>query len=183
MKKALVIFSVILMIAIIAVMSFGIQIGNVRIGKQDDTLGITQKSELGQSSFSRKYLESDKVICVNLWATWCAPCIVEMPMLNEIKTEFAGKNIEFLSFSVDKDSVQLAKFLKNDQFFFKDITVENLEYRTAIVNYLENKPAENSLNSLSIPMTYLIKNKKVVKRIDGTLESKQELVEAINSVL
>ena len=106
-----------------------------------------------------------------------------MHILNEIKKEFARKNIEFISFSVDKDSVQLAKFLKNDQFFFKDIAVENLEYRTAIVNYLENKPAENSLNSLSIPMTYLIKNKKVVKRIDGTLESKQELVEAINSVL
>ena len=121
------------MIALIAVMSFGIQIGNVRIGNQNDTLGITQKSEIDQSNFSKKFLESDKVIFLNLWATWCEPCIAEN--------------------------------------------------RTAIVNYLQNKPADNSLNSLSIPMTYLIKNKKVVKVFDGSLESKAEVVDAINSVL
>lgn len=183
MKKGLVIFSVLFMIVLIAIMSFGIQIGNVRIGNQNDTLGITQKSEIEQSNFSKKYLESDKIICVNLWATWCEPCIAEMPMLNQIKSDFSGKDIEFVSFSVDKDSVKLAKFNKSDRFLFKDITVENLEYRTAIVNYLQNKPTENSLNSLSIPKTYLIKNKKVVKIFDGSLESKEELAEAINSVL
>ena len=171
------------MIALIAVMSFGIQIGNVRIGNQNDTLGITQKSEIDQSNFSKKFLESDKVIFLNLWATWCEPCIAEMPMLNQIKSDFSGKNIEFLSLSVDKDSIKLAKFNKSDRFYFKDITSENLEYRTAIVNYLQNKPADNSLNSLSIPMTYLIKNKKVVKVFDGSLESKAEVVDAINSVL
>ena len=183
MKKGLVIFSVALLVVLIAVMSFGIQIGNVRIGNQNDTLKITQKSEIDQSEFSKKYLDSDKIICVNLWATWCEPCIAEMPMLNEIKSDFSGKNIEFLSFSVDKDSVKLAKFNKSDRFYFKDITLENLEYRTVIINYLQNKPAENSLNSLSIPETYLIKNKKVVKIFDGSLESKEELAEAINSLL
>ncbi len=183
MKKGLVIFSVLFMIVLIAVMSFGIQIGNVRIGNQNDTLGITQKSEIDQSEFSSKYLESDKIICVNLWATWCEPCIAEMPMLNQIKSDFNGKNIEFLSFSVDKDSVKLAEFNKSDRFHFKDITVENLEYRNAIVNYLGSKPADNSINSLSIPMTYLIKNKKVVKTFDGSFDNKEELVDAINSVL
>lgn len=183
MKKVLITVSVLLMIALIAVMTFGIQIGNVRIGNQNDTLGITQKSEIDQSDFSKKYLESNKVICVNLWATWCGPCIEEMPMLNEIKSDFSGKNIDFLSFSVDTDSVKLTKFNKSDRFYFKDITVENLEYRTAIINYLQNKPTENSINSLSIPMTYLIKNKKVVKTFDGSLENKEGLVEAINSVL
>ncbi|MGV8994486.1 MAG: TlpA family protein disulfide reductase [Flavobacterium sp.] len=183
MKKGLVIFSVLFMIVLIAVMSFGIQIGNVRIGNQNDTLGIIQKSEIDQSEFSKKYLESDKIICVNLWATWCEPCLAEIPMLNQIKSDFSEKNIEFLSFSVDKDSVKLVKFNKSDRFYFKDITVENLEYRNAIVNYLENKPADNSINSLSIPKTYLIKNKKVVKTFDGSFENKQELVDAINSVL
>ena len=183
MKKGLLIFSVLLMIALIAVMSFGIQIGNVRIGNQNDTLGITQKSEINQSEFSKKYLESDKIICVNLWATWCEPCLVEIPMLNQIKSDFNGQNVEFLSLSVDKDSVKLNKFLKNDRFYFKDITNENLEFRTAIINYLQNKPADNSLNSLSIPMTYLIKNKKVIKVFDGSLENKEELVNSINSVL
>ena len=183
MKKGLIISSVVFMIILIIVMTFGIQIGNMRIGNQNDTLKIAQKWEIEQSTFYKKYLESDKIICVNLWATWCEPCIAELPMLNRIKSDFSGRNIEFLSFSVDKDSVKLAKFNKSHRFFFKDITLENLEYRNAIVNYLENKPADNSLNSLSIPRTYLIKNKKVVKTFDGSFENQAELVNAINSVL
>ena len=123
MKKAQVILSLMAMLALAAVMTFGIQIGNIRIGNQDDTNGILQKSEIEQSPFNKKYLESDKVICINLWATWCEPCLVEMPVLNQIKSEFAGKNIEFLSLSVDKDSVQLLKFLKSNRFHFKDITM------------------------------------------------------------
>lgn len=77
------------------------------------------------------HLETDKIICVNLWATWCGPCIKEMPMLNRIKEEYALKKIEFLSLSVDTDSIKLKEFLKTDKFHFKDITFENLEYRTA----------------------------------------------------
>lgn len=183
MKKPVVIICLITMLALLAVMTFGIKVGGLRIGNQDDTANVVQHSKIAESPFATKYLESDKLVCVNLWATWCEPCLVEIPMLNEIKSEFAKENVEFISLSVDKDLVQLAKFNKNKRFHFIDITVENLEYRTAIVNYLQNKPSDNSINSLSIPMTYLIKNKKVVKTFDESLENKEKLVEAINSIL
>ena len=169
MKKILLIILAILVVAIIAVMSFGVQIGNVRIGKQDDTLKIAQLYEIEKSDFSKNYLQTDKVICVNLWATWCAPCIKEMPMLNEIKKNYSNKNIEFLSMSVDKDSIKLAEFLRNDKFDFKDITFENLEYRTAILNFLAERPIENKINQYSVPVTYLIKNNKIIKEINGGL--------------
>ena len=164
-------------------MSFGIQIGDVRIGKQNDTLGIKQDYELVNSSFNSEYLESDKIICVNLWATWCEPCIAEMPMLNRVKEEYKDKNIEFLSLSVDTDSIKLRNFLNKDKFDFKDITLENLKYRTAILNYLSNKPTDNKINSYSVPITYLIKNKKVVKTLDGGIENQDELTNAINLVM
>lgn len=169
MKKTLLIILAIFVVAIIAVMSFGVQIGNVRIGKQYDTLKITQLYEIEESKFSKHYLQTDKLICVNLWATWCAPCIKEMPMLNEIKKNYSNKNIEFLSMSVDKDSIKLAEFLSNDKFDFKDITFENLEYRTAILNFLAERPIENKINQYSVPVTYLIKNNKIIKEINGGL--------------
>ena len=37
----------------------------------------------------------------DIWATWCAPCKVEIPFLKEIEKKYHGKNIEFVSISVD----------------------------------------------------------------------------------
>ena len=183
MKKALLILFGILIIGIILVMSFGIQIGNVRIGKQNDTLGVKQNLELENSDFNKDYLQNDKLICINLWATWCKPCVAEIPMLNEIKSEYKHKNVEFLSLSVDTDSIKLNSFLKKGKFEYVDITLQNLEYRTAILNFLENKPADNKINSYSVPVTYLIKDKKILKKIDGELETKDELTGEIDKIL
>ena len=59
MKKALLILFGILIIGIILVMSFGIQIGNVRIGKQNDTLGVKQNLELENSDFNGNIENND----------------------------------------------------------------------------------------------------------------------------
>ncbi|WAC02825.1 TlpA disulfide reductase family protein [Lacinutrix neustonica] len=42
-----------------------------------------------------------KYVYVDVWATWCGPCIKEIPALKEIEKEFHDKNIAFLSLSVD----------------------------------------------------------------------------------
>jgi thiol-disulfide isomerase/thioredoxin len=43
-----------------------------------------------------------KVVVLNLWATWCAPCVKELPTLAALKSSFAGKPVEVLTVSVDK---------------------------------------------------------------------------------
>ncbi len=43
-----------------------------------------------------------KYVYIDVWATWCAPCKREIPFLQEIEKEYHGKNIEFVSISVDK---------------------------------------------------------------------------------
>lgn len=45
-----------------------------------------------------------KVVLVNLWATWCAPCVTEMPMLAKLQTHFADKDFLVLAVSVDQAS-------------------------------------------------------------------------------
>lgn len=44
-------------------------------------------------------------IVVDLWATWCGPCMKEMPYFEKLKEKFADKNVKFLSVSIDKNSV------------------------------------------------------------------------------
>lgn len=43
-----------------------------------------------------------KFVYIDVWATWCAPCKAEIPFLKTLEKEYEGKNIEFVSISVDK---------------------------------------------------------------------------------
>lgn len=45
-----------------------------------------------------------KFVYIDVWATWCGPCKAEIPYLIEIEKQFHGKNIEFVSISVDTES-------------------------------------------------------------------------------
>jgi thiol:disulfide interchange protein DsbD len=55
-----------------------------------------------------------KVTVVNFWATWCVPCIAEIPTFNEIHREFAAKGVVVLGvLSLDEDNVsRVPEFLK-----------------------------------------------------------------------
>lgn len=44
-----------------------------------------------------------KYLFIDLWATWCRPCMMEMPHLKELEKKFEGRNITFLGLSVDAD--------------------------------------------------------------------------------
>jgi len=54
-----------------------------------------------------------KGIVLNFWATWCAPCIKEMPELLRLKSKVAGDDIEVLAISQDrKDIAKVREFLE-----------------------------------------------------------------------
>ncbi|WP_293813633.1 TlpA disulfide reductase family protein [uncultured Aquitalea sp.] len=42
-----------------------------------------------------------KVVLVNFWATWCAPCREEMPMLNKLREQYKGKGLEVVGIALD----------------------------------------------------------------------------------
>ncbi len=43
-----------------------------------------------------------KYVFIDLWATWCAPCVMNIPHINKLEERLHGENIEFVSISVDK---------------------------------------------------------------------------------
>jgi thiol-disulfide isomerase/thioredoxin len=57
---------------------------------------------------------SDKLRLINVWATWCAPCIAEYPDLVELQRWYGQRDFEFVSLSADKpeNSEKALKFLK-----------------------------------------------------------------------
>ncbi|MEP4195646.1 MAG: TlpA disulfide reductase family protein [Aliishimia sp.] len=61
-----------------------------------------------------------KVVVLNFWATWCAPCRKEMPHLSELQTELGGDDFEVLTIATGRNSpVGIEKF-------FGEIGVTNL---------------------------------------------------------
>jgi len=54
-----------------------------------------------------------QVVVLNFWATWCAPCVEEMPSLVEMQKRLRPKGITVLAVSIDVDAAAYHKFLKD----------------------------------------------------------------------
>src|SRR5690606_24488004 len=53
-----------------------------------------------------------KFVYIDVWATWCGPCKAEIPFLKEVEKKYHGKNIEFVSISIDNEkNTKLGKIL------------------------------------------------------------------------
>jgi len=50
-------------------------------------------------------------VLVNFWATWCAPCKLELPSLAALKSKFSGNQLKVITISVDKSPAIAAKYL------------------------------------------------------------------------
>ena len=61
-----------------------------------------------------------KYLLVNFWATWCAPCRKEMPMLAALQSEYGGENFEVLTIATGRNPPPAMKA------FFAEIGVDNL---------------------------------------------------------
>lgn len=157
---------------IIGLLQFvGFKFGSIRVDETADDLKSENVKTLNGSAFANDVLNSDKLSCLNIWATWCVPCIAEMPELNSIKSEFANKNVQFISFSIDSDATKLREFIGSKKFDFEDITFKNIREKDAILNFLEGQPLNHQNSSRAVPLTYLIKGGKVISKIEGGINA------------
>ncbi len=118
-----------------------------------------------------------KITVINFWATWCPPCVEEVPKLNRLYTRYKTSGIQIIGIAMDKDSLNLL-----DQFVKKND-----------VSYLVLVGNEQTLSNLStgalgkyfqgIPTTLLMdKNGQIYKRFDGSFDTEQ-LEEGLKALL
>jgi thiol-disulfide isomerase/thioredoxin len=63
-----------------------------------------------------------KTIFLNLWASWCGPCIAEMPNINALYKDVRQKDIVFVMLSLDDDPEKAKKFIERKGFDFPAYT-------------------------------------------------------------
>ena len=62
-----------------------------------------------------------KLVILNFWATWCAPCIEEMPSLDRLQTSPAFNNLEIIPINIGRDGIEKSKN------FYKKLKIKNLK--------------------------------------------------------
>ncbi|MBI4471786.1 MAG: TlpA family protein disulfide reductase [Acidobacteria bacterium] len=109
-----------------------------------------------------------KVVVIDLWATWCAPCIKEIPMLNELHTKYAaeGDDVKVIALTVQSGSLEEIKpYVEEFQ----------MKYPVAAAN---EDIEEGFGGILGFPTTFVVgKDWKIYKRILGSPPNKKELLE------
>jgi peroxiredoxin len=114
-----------------------------------------------------------KVIVVNFWATWCVPCVKEMPSFENLYRRYRSQGLTLLAVSLDKgDSTKVQEFAD--------------KYKLSFPILLDTKGvAEKLYPSFSIPFTYVIdKQGRVVARVDGAKNwESSETFEAVEHLL
>jgi len=92
-----------------------------------------------------------KVVVLNFWATWCPPCVEEMPSLVRMQKELKDKGVTVLAVSVDDDARQYRQFLEKNK-------VDLLTVR-------DPRQQSNELyGSFKFPETYIIDRQGVLRR-------------------
>ena len=63
----------------------------------------------------------NSLVIINFWATWCAPCIEEMPSLSRLQSNLAFNNLQIIPINVGRDNI------KKSKDFYKKLNINNLE--------------------------------------------------------
>ena len=118
--------------------------------KETDALEIYDYNGL-EPLLNRK---DDKTYVVNFWATWCAPCIKELPYFEKLNENYNGKNVEMLLVSLDFPNLyekKLIPYIKEHNLKAKVVAFDDVDQNRWI-------PAINKNWTGAIPAT-LIYNK------------------------
>ena len=103
---------------------------------------------------SNEIFQKEKFYLLNIWASWCAPCRDEHPILLKLKDQV---NLEIIGLNYKDNIINAKKFLKE----------LNSPYRLILSD--ENGIIAIEWGAYGVPETFLIHNKRIIKRYVGPL--------------
>jgi thiol-disulfide isomerase/thioredoxin len=110
-----------------------------------------------------------KIVLINNWASWCPPCVAEMPSIQKLKNTLKGEDIVFIMVSYDDQPEKAMRFIQKKNFDFEV--------------YFPGK--KYAFHTESIPATFVLdKNGNVLAAHQGMANfDKPEVIEKFKSLL
>ena len=100
-----------------------------------------------------------KIVVLNFWATWCPPCIEEMPSLVQLQKKLQDKNVTVLAVSVDDDPDAYHKFLIDHKIDLLTVREGGGRSDTGVVS-----PVTTMYGTFKLPESYIIDRKGIIRR-------------------
>lgn len=122
---------------------------------------------------------SDKLHVINFWATWCAPCVSELPEFQKAVNGLDAKKIDFLFVSLDFPSEadkKLLPFLKRNNYTFNVALMTETDYNSWIDQVDPNWQG-------NIPATLFFNRARKIHHFVAEPMDKPQLVKTIQSLL
>jgi peroxiredoxin len=113
-----------------------------------------------------------KVVMVHFWATWCPPCIEELPTLERLYRAYFGKDLEILAVSVDEGGAgAVEQFMRKNRFALP-----------VLLN--PDQSVSRQYGTFKFPETYLVDREGIVRRkiigaADWTSPEAQKFIQAM----
>jgi cytochrome c biogenesis protein CcmG, thiol:disulfide interchange protein DsbE len=112
-----------------------------------------------------------KVLVLNFWATWCSPCVQEIPSLNEFQKRFANSGVVVLAISIDKNPQKYRAFLDRIHVSFDTARDPNQEISAEYGTFL-------------FPESYIIKNGRILRKFDNAADwTRDDITQYVESLL
>jgi peroxiredoxin len=112
-----------------------------------------------------------KVVVLNFWATWCPPCVDEMPSLVVLQSKLKNRGVQVLAVSVDVDGNAYHRFLRDQKVDL--LTVRDPDHKS-----------NNLYGTFRYPETYIIdRDGKLRRKFVGPVDwSTPEVVEFLQKL-
>lgn len=146
-NSALRILLVALSLGFVGVLTYGLRDTSAKEGGKAPEFAI--KVDSGQRVTATSF--GGKVLVLNFWATWCPPCIQEIPSLNQFQRRFADTGVRVVAISIDKNPQKYKTFLDHFRVVFETARDPEAEVSSRYGTY-------------QIPETYIIKDGRVMRK-------------------
>jgi thiol-disulfide isomerase/thioredoxin len=120
---------------------------------------------------------SDKILVYNFWATWCAPCVKELPLFEKLNQDDKNVKITLVSMDIDLDP--------NPEKVYRFIDRKKIQSRVVILDAVDPNSWINKIDkswSGALPATLIINTKTGVRRFVNTALKEGELEKLIAEV-
>jgi len=112
-----------------------------------------------------------KPVMLNFWATWCGPCVSEMPYLQEVYEEYSTDQLDVLTINIDASSSKVSQFLQSHKLSLPVL----LGYKTEVAQRYSVR---------YIPTTFFIDKEGIIQAQHvGAFPSKEAIEEDIDKIM